>query len=327
MMPPPLHQEDTHVPAPASVASPGRVAILLCTYNGDGFLAEQLESIARQTHTDWVVYASDDGSTDATIRLLHDYQERLGRHRMVVMRGPCQGFAKNFLSLIKNPSIVADFYAFCDQDDVWFPDKLERSLRQAAGTPPEVPFLFCSRTRLVNAQGEVIGYSPLFNRKPGFHNALVQSLAGANTMLLNAAARDLLARIPDDARVVSHDWLTYLLVSGCGGRVVYDAHPTIDYRQHGANVIGSNVSLADRLQRIRKMLAGTFRDWNRDNLNALRHARHCFTPENRSVLCRFILARRSRLPARLSLLRGAGLYRQTVLGNIGLVVAASIRRI
>lgn len=314
-------QAVTQAPATA------KVAILLCTYNGADFLAQQLDSFIQQTHKGWVIYASDDGSSDATLSILQRYQEKLGVERLVIQQGPQQGFAQNFMSLVKNPMINADYYAFSDQDDVWFEDKLERGLASLSNTPPMMPALFCSRTRLVDASGQVIGYSPLFANPPSFRNALVQSLAGANTMLLNAVARNLLAKAPGDACIVSHDWLTYLLVSGCGGSVIYDREPTLDYRQHGSNLIGANSGFTDRLIRIRRMFAGTFRDWNRHNLYLLSSYTKYLSRESHITLERFERARASSLLRRIYLLKQAGVYRQTSLGNIGLVLAASIGRV
>lgn len=261
-----------------------KVAILLCTYNGADFLAQQLDSFIQQTHKGWVIYASDDGSTDATLSILQRYQEKLGVDRLVVQQGPRQGFAQNFMSLVKNTMINADYYAFSDQDDVWFEDKLERGLASLSNTPSTMPALFCSRTRLIDASGQVIGYSPLFAKAPSFRNALVQSLAGANTMLLNAAARNLLAKAPGDACIVSHDWLTYLLVSGCGGSVIYDREPTLDYRQHDDNLMGSNSSMAGRWARMRKILVGTFCEWNEHNLKVLNSYKLLLAGENLIVL-------------------------------------------
>lgn len=255
----------------------GKVAILLCTYNGGGFLVEQLESIVCQTHDDWVIYASDDGSSDATLEILRMYQSRLGSDRLILAQGPRQGFARNFMSLVLNPSVKADFYAFCDQDDIWYPDKLERSVARLVSVKPLQPALYCSRTHLVDGKGRSIGYSPLFTKRPDFSNALVQSLAGANSMLLNEPARALLALTPDDAHIVSHDWLSYILVSGAGGLVFYDPNPTLDYRQHGGNLIGANTGLRERWQRIRMLFTGRFREWNAQNLYALSNARAQFT--------------------------------------------------
>ena len=311
----------------ASELAACKVAILLCTYNGAEFLAEQLESFTWQTHNNWVVYASDDGSSDATLGILQRFQSMHGEARLIILAGPRQGFAKNFMSLVNNPEVVADYFAFSDQDDVWHSDKLERGLLGLADTPATQPALFCSRTRLIDAAGKSIGFSPLFPKSPSFRNALVQSLAGANTMLLNAAARALLSYTPEDAQIVSHDWLAYLLVSGCGGTIVYDPTPTLDYRQHGSNLIGSNSSISDRWVRIRKMFTGTFREWNRHNLYALSNCHKQFTQANYAVLEYFTKARESSLLERLFLLKKSGVYRQCLTDNIGLVVAASIGRV
>lgn len=302
------------------------VAILLTTYNGAKYLEEQLQSIIRQTHTCWTLYVSDDGSTDDTLQIIESYRGLLGCERVRLLQGPRRGFAQNFLSLIRNPKVCGDYFSFCDQDDIWFPDKLERSLAQIPRIE-QGPALYCSRTRLIDEKGREIGYSPLFDRPPAFCNALVQSLAGANTMLLNPVARALLAQVPLEAPVVSHDWLSYLLVSGCGGQVRYDPEPTLDYRQHGGNLIGSNSGFGDRLRRVQKMFAGTFRDWNRQNLLALRYCVNQFDTHNQTVLDQFESAREASLLQRLRLLRQAGVYRQTGFGNFGLLLAASIRRI
>lgn len=316
---------------PFGRASPCRsavrhVAILLTTFNGARFLSQQLDSILGQDHTAWTLYISDDGSTDDTLTIIESYQRELGAERVRLFHGPRRGFAQNFLSLIRNPVVTGDYFAFSDQDDRWFPDKLSRSLNRVSQAG-EIPAFYCSRTRLVDEAGHVTGLSPRFQRMPGFRNALVQSLAGANTMVLNSAARELLARVPTSERVVSHDWLCYLLVSGCGGHIFYDPEPTLDYRQHASNLMGSNSCFSGRLVRIRKMFEGTFREWNQQNLQVLRNFSNMFDAHNRTALVLFERARDSSFFPRLYLLWRAGVYRQTGFGNIGLIVAASVRRI
>ncbi len=314
----------------ASTAAPlegePRVAILLTTYNGEKFLSEQLDSIAGQTHRNWVLFASDDGSTDATLDILTQFQREQGTERVHLLQGPREGFAQNFLSLIRNPEIIADYFAFCDQDDVWFAHKIERAVLRLA-PHKAIPAVYCSRTRLINEDGRVIGYSTRFERAPSFRNALVQSLAGANTMLLNQAARELLGKIPVSAPVVSHDWICYLLISGSGGTVIYDAEPSVDYRQHGDNLMGANTTLHDRLVRVRRMFSGTFRQWNQDNVFTLRQCLDSLDERSRRTVMLFEDARQAGLPRRFYLLKKAGVYRQTTFGTVGLILAASIGRL
>ncbi len=245
----------------------------------------------------------------------------------MIFDGPCQGFGKNFISLLKRPEVQAHYYAFSDQDDVWFSDKLERSVARLVTVPDQKPALYCSRTRLVDAGRNAAGFSPLFSRAPSFKNALVQSLAGANTMMINQAARDVLLRLPAEANVVAHDWLAYILVTACGGVAIYDPQASLDYRQHGGNLIGANASFRDRLNRFRRMLSGRFVEWNDANLQILRAMSPLLTPENRITLERFENARRLGLKSRLCSLRRSGVYRQTLAGNISLIVAAFLARI
>lgn len=304
-----------------------KVAVLLSTYNGARFLVEQLESLLAQTHRDWIIYASDDGSSDSTLAILRTYQERLGKERFFVLSGPRQGFAKNFMSLVKSPLVMADYIAFCDQDDVWLPNKLERSLGFVKAVPAEVPALYCSRTHLIDESGGSIGFSPLFSKPPSFANALVQSIAGANTMLLNRAALELLRRTDDNAVIISHDWWTYILVSGYAGKIFYDPEPSMLYRQHGSNLSGSNSSLLGKVMRLREMLKGTFKHWNDSNLNAICSFRFSFTEKCQSTLVHFENARNASFFRRLYLLKKAGIYRQTCFDNIGLLVASIIKRV
>ena len=100
------------------------VAILLATFNGEKFLAEQLDSLQAQSVKNWRLYVSDDGSTDSTVDIIKRYQEAWGSDKLHYRLGPQKGFAQNFLGLACDPEIKADFYAFCDQDDFWLPKKL-----------------------------------------------------------------------------------------------------------------------------------------------------------------------------------------------------------
>jgi glycosyltransferase involved in cell wall biosynthesis len=303
------------------------VAILMCTYNGAVYLQEQLESFSSQSHTDWTLYVSDDGSTDETLSILADYQRRWGAERLVVFEGPRQGFGKNFISLLKRPEVQARYYAFSDQDDIWHGNKLERSVARLGEVADQIPALYCSRTRLIDANRRPIGFSPLFSRPPSFRNALVQSLAGANTMLINNPARDVLLQLPEDNTIVAHDWLAYLLVTACGGSAIYDGQPTLDYRQHDGNLIGANASVRNRVARFRKMLSGRFMEWNDSNLQILKALDPLLTQESRETLQRFESGRSQGICGRLSTLHKAGVYRQTPQGNLSLVLAACLGRV
>lgn len=302
-----------------------RVAILLGTYNGERFLKEQLESFAAQTHGNWVVWASDNGSTDDTLAILELYQQEWGRDKLHILHSQADGPTRNFMSLVHNEDISADFYAYSDQDDIWEADKLERAIGmlRAALEPMHrnALALYCTRTRYVDEHNRELGYSQCFLRPPSFANALMQNIAGGNTMVFNAAACRRLRSVDHHADIVIHDWWTYLVISGCGGAVVYDSYPSVRYRQHSGNVIGMNANWPARWVRIRKLFKGQFKHWNDQNTLALMGLEPWLTHRNRLVLQTFMRARGRWLLPRLAGLFQAGVYRQTLLGNLGIVVA------
>lgn len=303
------------------------VAILMGTYNGQDFLEQQLQSFAAQTHTQWKVFVSDDGSDDGTLSILRRYQVAWGTDKITMCTGPGNGFAANFLSLVCRPNIHADYFAYSDQDDVWEPAKLKYATDWLSTVPREVPALYCSRTRLVDEFNKGIGLSPLFSKPPCFANALMQNIGGGNTMVFNHAARQLLRECGDQTEVVTHDWWTYLVVTACGGKVFYDPRPTVRYRQHSANIIGMNSNLTAKLLRVRMMIRGRFKDWSDINVSALSRLTHKLTPENSELLALFSMARRRQFIPRMIGLKRTGIYRQTKLSNLGLIVAAIFKKI
>ena len=287
----------------------------------------QLDSLENQSHTAWQLWASDDGSNDATQAILANYRHRWGAEKLVILAGPAKGFVANFLYLCCQREIRADFFAFCDQDDIWESEKLSRALDKMRSLDPAAPLLYCSRTTLIDDGGAVSGLSPLFPRPPVFRNALVQSIAGGNTMVFNLRARELIFQIGEDIDVVTHDWLLYLAVTACKGIVLYDPKPTTRYRQHGRNVIGANSGWQASLRRAVMLARGDFRHSNNRNASALERILPTFSPQNEIAFNRFCKARTSGLVSRIRGFRRVGVYRQTVLGQLGLWIGAILGRI
>lgn len=322
-----MEQEFRYSHAPDEPSLAASVAILMCTLQGEAFLAEQLDSIAAQTHTNWSVWVSDDGSTDGTLAVLAAYRSRWGTDRLSVIAGPSTGSCTNFLSLTSCPDIQADFYAWADQDDVWETDKLARAVACLRPLDDRRPLLYGARTLLTDAGNQPVGLSPPWPRSPSFANALVQNFAGGNTMVFNQAARALIAQAGPQVSAVAHDWWAYLLIAGCGGTVLYDAHPAVRYRQHGRNQIGSTPHPLTRIRRLQQLLGGQFSRWIDANLASLDGMRPHITPANLVTLDRFASSRHQALPQRLSGLCESGVHRQTLLGNVMLACAALVGRI
>lgn len=302
-------------------------AVLLCSYNGSQYIRQQIDSIINQTETEWTVFVSDDGSTDGTLDILKYYQEKLGRERFVIIDGPGKGFAWNFISLLEKCGDAFDYYAFSDQDDEWMPDKLSRSISVLSGYKHNVPSVYCGRTSLVDENGHHLGESPLFSKPPSFKNALIQSIAGGNTMILNRAGRNIINKTPIDVRIISHDWWIYIVITAIGGNIFYDPKPSINYRQHTNNIVGSNLGWLARFKRISGLMDGHFKMWIDSNIYALNKADINITPENRFILESFNEARNSNLFKRLYVFRKLGMYRQTLLGTLGLYVAIVLKKL
>lgn len=301
-------------------------SILLASFNGEKFLSEQLESIRKQKYRNLKIYISDDGSIDHTHKIIAEHIILWGEKLFRVLNGPQTGFCNNFMSLIYSSTVESGFFAFSDQDDIWAVDKLSRAINKLKEIPLNTPALYCSRSELISQIGAKIGLSPLFKKKPCFQNALIQCIAGGNTMVMNKAARDLLIKAKEES-LVSHDWWSYMLISGAGGVVIYDPHPTIFYRQHNSNVYGRNNSWIGRLQRIRMLFQGVFHNWNTINCHALQQNRHLLTTQNQKILDSFCAARQRWLIPRLYGIWQSGIYRQTILGNLGLFVAALFNKL
>jgi len=303
------------------------VAILLASFHGKDFLSLQLDSIVDQSFKDWRLWISDDGSEDGTLDLAARYSDQLEKDRISIVNGPRQGFVKNFLSLICDSDIEAKYFALCDQDDIWKEDKLVKAVKWLDGISDDTPAVYCSRTQLIDDNDKIIGFSPTYCRPPTFRNALVQNIAGGNTMVFNKAARQLLIKAGKEIDVVFHDWWIYLLVAGSGGTVFYSREPSVLYRQHKSNQIGSSNGIFSKVFRIHLLLNGQFRQWMTTNTSALEKVSGILTPENRKILREFQVSRNQSLFIRMYGLWKTGVYRQTLAGNFALAAACILKKV
>jgi glycosyltransferase involved in cell wall biosynthesis len=302
------------------------VAILMGTKNGALFLAEQLDSLETQIHQNWVAIISDDGSTDQTLEILQQYQSKWVSGKLTIRSGPRKGFCQNFLSLACDPNIRADYYAFCDQDDVWLPNKLIRGIQVMQSHPNDVARLYCGRTTYISEDGKVIGQSPRFVHPKTFRNALVQCIAGGNTMLFNKKSKMLL-EMAGSMSLPSHDWWLYQLLTGHGGVIHFDLTPLVKYRQHPNSLVGQNKSLASKLERLTMVLNNKFKKLIDQNIQAIEKNENLITEENLEVFNLFKELRNRSLKDRFRLIQVCGIYRQSWQGTISLMVAAILKKI
>lgn len=302
------------------------IAVLVATYNGADNLQEQLESYSTQTLLPASILISDDGSTDSTWQILEQFSKQHPGLNIRLLKGPCQGVAQNFLHLLRQVPDHIDMVALSDQDDIWLPEKLERGavmLADQSGIG-----LYCARTLEWEAQQDLRRLSQLPQKATGFRHALVQNIAGGNTMILNRAALNLVqAASREVGEIVIHDWWIYQIITAAGGRVIYDEIPMMLYRQHPQNLIGANRGAAAKFRRLKYMLAGRYRHWGTLNIRALKASEHRMTAENTRLLQAFENGRDGAALTRLAMVWKNGFYRQGLVGQTSLYLAALLRRL
>lgn len=237
------------------------VQVLLATYNGKRFLREQLNSVLSQTGVTVRILAHDDGSSDATTSILSEYAGMYPLQVEVMHDGVRLGSARdNFRHLLGASS--ADYVAFCDQDDVWLPEKLSlsmqamRKLEDSAGAAK--PLLVFTDARVVDESLRTLHASLWQSNNlrdaasPNFAGLLTENVATGCTSLLNRPLAVLMQTMPPTAQM--HDHWAALLASGLGAlRAV--AQATVLYRQHQTNVVGAAVQQAGLLSRLYRFVS------------------------------------------------------------------------
>ena len=304
------------------------MAILLGLHNGRDNLRAQLDSFAAQDHRNWSLHVSDDGEDDGGREIIRDFAGEQAGRDITVKTGPRQGFAMNFMSLIADTPSRADAVALSDQDDVWLPGKLSRALQMLQKTDAGIPSLYVGRTIICDAKLRPLRMSPNFTRAPDFRNAMVQSIGGGNTMVLNRAGVNLVRKVaPDTRQLVAHDWWLYQLVTGVGGAVIFDETPMVLYRQHGANLIGANDNPGASRRRLARIRDGAFQQWIGICIASMEAASPYLTDSAKRVLSQLEQARNGSAVQRIAALRRSGVHRQSRRDDLALYVSALLGKL
>jgi glycosyltransferase involved in cell wall biosynthesis len=294
---------------------PGTVTILLSTYNGAKFLRAQLQSFVSQSETGWALYWRDDGSTDETLAIMAEFAAAEGQGRCIESpsSGPHLGACVSFLTLLKERAGQGPV-AFADQDDVWLDDKLQRALA-AMEAADERPALYCARQYLVNETLETLSLSTPHLGGGGFPAALTQNIANGNTLVMNESAARLVAASPCPEGTV-HDWWSYIVVSACGGQIIYDSKPAVLYRLHKGNLIGVVRPLPARALAAIRRGPAIFVTMMRRHSDALAADLSRLTPQARRDLSLIRRGLTGNFMLRLLALRCEGFKRRTWFENI-----------
>jgi rhamnosyltransferase len=237
-----------------------KIAVLMATYNGEAYLRQQLDSILNQTWTNVVLYIRDDHSSDRTPEILREYEQKDPQRVRVVLGQDNLGYPGCFYALTDDPSIQADYYAFADQDDEWYPDKLERAMKVLAGIPVKKPVAYYAGYDICDEQLQVIRQSAPVCKKYRLKDTLFEVCGLEFTMVITRGALELL----NDNKPVKANargmWMS-MLYAGLG-QVIYDNHSVARYRRHGGAVTNSQTGIFGIwLWRIKTFFFGGFEEY------------------------------------------------------------------
>ena len=245
-----------------------KVIVLLSSYNGEIYIRQQLDSLLAQDLQPYRIIVRDDGSSDGTIDILKEYCER--HTNISYYTGENLKPARSFFDLIRN-SEEADYYALCDQDDVWFSDKLSRAVGLLEKENSDIPLLYCSKYTLTDKDLNPLdsNVSSLYNFSD-FPHALIYHTAPGCTFVFNEAARKQILRYDVNKEYcVIHDAIIHKVVT-LYGKMILDPESHMYYRQHGDNQIGMDADpFRTFLGRVKRFLNGQIRNYRRDTARSL----------------------------------------------------------
>ncbi len=226
-----------------------KIDILLATYNGSNYLEELLASLVTQTWGNWNLLVRDDCSTDDTVAIINRFRSQYPHKVRLVDDGKGNlGPAKNFLELLKHSE--ARYIMFCDQDDIWLPQKIERTLQKIGEMEnqygSDVPLMVYTDMKVVDSSTQILASS--FWRDQTLHpeigkslnRLLLNNVVIGCTMMFNKALRDISRQPP--GQLLMHDWWL-ALVAVAAGRTDYLREPSVLYRQHRQNVVGATMNM------------------------------------------------------------------------------------
>lgn len=251
-------------------AGPISVAVVMSTYNGERFIAQQVDSVLAQDMPGVRLFVRDDGSSDGTVDILREYESR---GLLTLHVGENKGVVGSFLDALSMPGEQYAYLAFCDQDDVWHADKISRAVRLLEQRDQSLPQLYCSEYDFCDEDGAFVERSQLNRIGVGFRQLLVESVCSGNTMVMNRVLADeLLAN--GTTGVYTHDWWAALLAAGLG-ELTFDEFDSLDYRRLSSSVspTGSH-GLSLLLFRLRTFLG---QGQLQDIMDQLRHFREAYS--------------------------------------------------
>lgn len=226
-----------------------KVAVLLSAYNGEKYIAKQVESIEKQTISDDItLIIRNDGSTDNTLNILQNLAKKYSN--IMLINGKNIGLIRSFFTLLEFAvkKYEFEFYAFSDQDDYWQKNKLESAIGRLDHEKRDIPLLYGCTSIIVDEDLKPTGFKTQTQKKDiTFFNSAIQNIIPGHNQVLNQKLATLLVDQPVNySKIYSQDlWITN--VAAVMGKIVFDNNPHTLYRMHGNNELGYGTSRFNRI--------------------------------------------------------------------------------
>lgn len=300
------------------------VHIVMATYNGEHFLKEQIDSLLCQTHENLTIEICDDGSSDATLDIVRKYCEKDSRIALHV-NGRNEGYVRNFLNGIKRSE--APYIMLCDQDDIWYKDKVEKTLKRMKleeKNKKNIPILvYTDAMNYESETGQELGRfhesSHLNTKKVDTAHLFMENKCIGCTTMINQAMIPYLDELPEEIRV--HDWWLALIASHFG-KMIYLPEPTLLYRQHAGNMIGGaeySSYVKSRLSKVENQRLVLMKTYQQGEA-FLRCFREKMTPEQVAIAEKFAGLQQAGFFRKRARVIAQGFYKSGLVRNIGLLL-------
>lgn len=252
------------------------VAVLLATFNGERYISSQLNSLLNQTYKDFVCYIHDDGSTDHTLSICREFCLHHREHFFLLDYPKTGGAKYNFFSLMKH--IDADYVLFCDQDDYWLPEKIQKMVDAVKNDQKGINgCLVYSDLKVVDEQLKVKDQSfyrltHVRTKSIDYKNSLVKGFIPGCSMMIDRVLLNRANQYRNIQNIKMHDWWIVIVACLTGANVIYVPESLVLYRQHSNNTIGAkNLSTFDRIKfNLRRIWTGELKAAKRQNVETPR---------------------------------------------------------
>ncbi len=292
------------------------IVVVMSTYNGDKYLSQQLDSLLQQNLVNLSVFVRDDGSSDKTQEILQKWNTDTNDW-LTWYQGENRGPGRSFMeALEKAPD--ADYYAFCDQDDIWDSDKLDVAVSVLESSTKQYK-IYTSNVALSNNDLKIIGNTN-FYENTSIQAAMMYNQAIGCTIVMNKELREKLIKYNPNYMVM-HDCWAYRVCAALGGELCFDQVPHIKYRQHDGNFSGGSMSQLELWSKRVKSLFGRKKHMRKWTAEELLKGYAGFMPD----YCRNIVEEfahyDSSIKNKWKLLGDKKIYSDSKAGNLGIAVS------